>query len=58
MQLQKVLKAVHKAIEFTNANPEEATKIWAAAVQGDAAKSLPVVKLIRYGMKFDDGIHR
>ncbi len=50
----KVLKALHKGIEFANANPEEATKIWAAAVQGDAAKSLPVVKLIRYDMTFDD----
>jgi ABC-type nitrate/sulfonate/bicarbonate transport system substrate-binding protein len=50
----KVLKAVHKAIEFTKANPEEATKIWAAAVQGDPEKSLPVVKLIRYDMTFDD----
>ena len=53
--VEKVLKAVHKAIAFTNANPEEATKIWAAAVQGDPEKSLPVVKLIHYNMTFGDG---
>jgi sulfonate transport system substrate-binding protein len=52
--VQKVVNAVHKAIEFTNANPEEATKIWAAAVQGDPGRSISVVKLIRYGMTLDD----
>lgn len=54
-QVQKVVNAVHKAIAFTNANPEEATKIWAAAVQGDPNRSLAVVKLISYGMTLDDG---
>jgi ABC-type nitrate/sulfonate/bicarbonate transport system substrate-binding protein len=53
--VEKVLKAVHKAIAFTTANPEEATKIWAAAVQGDPGKSLPVVKLIHYDMTFSEG---
>ena len=53
-QVQKVVSAVRKAIDFTNANPEEATKIWAAAVQGDPNRSLAVVKLISYGMKLDD----
>jgi ABC-type nitrate/sulfonate/bicarbonate transport system substrate-binding protein len=56
-QVTKVLKAVQKGIDFTNANPEEATKIWATAVQGDPAKSLPVVKLIHYDMKLDGGFY-
>lgn len=50
----KVVAAVQKAIAFTNENPDEATKIWAAAVQGDPARSIAVVKLIRYGMTMDD----
>ena len=51
----KVVRAVNQAIEFTNSNPDEATKIWAAAVQGDVNRSVSVVKLISYGMKLDDG---
>jgi len=50
----KVVKAVNRAIEFTNSNPDEATKIWAAAVQGDVSRSTAVVKLIHYGMTLDD----
>jgi ABC-type nitrate/sulfonate/bicarbonate transport system substrate-binding protein len=50
----KVTRAVHRAIEFTRTNPEEATQIWAIAVQGDVKQSLPVVQLISYGMKLDD----
>ena len=46
---------MNQAIEFTRSNPEEATKIWAAAVQGDVNRSIPVVKLIHYGMTLDDG---
>lgn len=52
--VQKVVKAVNQAIEFTNSNPDEATKIWAAAVQGDVNRSISVVKLIRYDMTLDD----
>jgi ABC-type nitrate/sulfonate/bicarbonate transport system substrate-binding protein len=51
----KVVRAVNQAIEFTNSSPDEATKIWAAAVQGDVNRSISVVKLISYGMKLDDG---
>jgi len=51
----KVVRAVNQAIEFTNSSPDEATKIWAAAVQGDVNRSVSVVKLISYGMKLDDG---
>ena len=50
----KVVRAVNRAIDFTNLNPDEATRIWAAAVQGDASRSIPVVKLIHYGMTLDD----
>src|SRR6185437_6016004 len=50
----KVLSAVNRAIDFTNLNPDEATRIWAAAVQGDVSRSIPVVKLIHYGMTLDD----
>jgi sulfonate transport system substrate-binding protein len=53
--VQKVIKAVNQAVEFTKSNPDEATKIWAAAVQGDVNRSVPVVKLIHYGMTLDDG---
>ncbi len=51
--VRKVLRATYRAIQFIRANPEEATKIWAQAVQGDAAQSLPVVKLIKYDMTYD-----
>jgi ABC-type nitrate/sulfonate/bicarbonate transport system substrate-binding protein len=50
----KVARAVQRATEFTRANPEEATQIWAKAVQGDVKQSLPVVRLISYDMKLDD----
>ena len=53
--VQKVVKAVQQGIEFTRTNPDEATKIWAAAVQGDPARSISVVKLIHYDMTLDDG---
>ncbi len=52
--VRKVLRATNRAVAFTRANPEEATKIWAAAVQGDPAQSLPVVRLISYDMTFDN----
>ena len=48
-----MVKAVKKSVDFTNANPEAATKIWAEAVQGDPKQSLPVVKLIQYDMTLD-----
>jgi ABC-type nitrate/sulfonate/bicarbonate transport system substrate-binding protein len=51
----KVVRVVHRATEFTRTNPEEATQIWAKAVQGDVKQSLPVVRLISYEMKLDDG---
>jgi hypothetical protein len=35
-------------------NPEEATRIWADAVQGDVKQSLPVVRLINYDMTFNN----
>src|SRR5437588_6899689 len=47
-----VLRATHRATEFVRSNPEEATKIWADAVQGDVKQSLPVVRMISYGMTF------
>lgn len=50
----RVLRAIRKATDFTNENPEEATRIWASAAQGDAERSLPVVELISYDMTFDD----
>jgi ABC-type nitrate/sulfonate/bicarbonate transport system substrate-binding protein len=50
----KIVRVVHRATEFTRANPEEATQIWAKAVQGDVKQSLPVVRLINYDMKLDD----
>src|SRR6266852_846777 len=52
--VRKVLRATNRAVAFVRANPEEATKIWAAAVQGDPAQSLPVVRLISYDMTFDN----
>lgn len=48
----KTIRAVRRGIEFVRSNPEEATKIWASAVQGDAKQSLPVVRLISYDMAF------
>ena len=50
----RAVRAVHRAIEFTRANSEEATQIWANAVQGNVAQSLPVVRLISYDVKLDD----
>src|SRR4029079_9468377 len=37
-----VLRATHRATEYVRSNPEDATKIWADAVQGDVKQSLPV----------------
>jgi aliphatic sulfonates family ABC transporter substrate-binding protein len=48
-----VLRATWRATEFVRANPEEATKIWAEAVQGDVRQSLLVVRMITYDMTFD-----
>jgi len=53
--VEKVLRALNQAIQFIQSNPEEATKIWAAAVLGKVDQSLPVVKLISYDMTFDSG---
>jgi len=50
--VRKVLRAVRQGTEFVRSNPEEATKIWAAAVQGKPEQSLPVVRLISYDMTF------
>jgi aliphatic sulfonates family ABC transporter substrate-binding protein len=51
--VRKVLRALHQGTQFTRNNPEEATKIWAAAVQGKTEQSLPVVRLITYDLTFD-----
>jgi ABC-type nitrate/sulfonate/bicarbonate transport system substrate-binding protein len=51
--VRKVLRALREGTQFTRSNPEEATKIWAAAVQGKPEQSLPVVRLITYDMTFD-----
>jgi ABC-type nitrate/sulfonate/bicarbonate transport system substrate-binding protein len=48
-----VLRATHRATELVRSSPEEATKIWAEAVQGDVKQSLPVVRMIAYDMTFD-----
>jgi ABC-type nitrate/sulfonate/bicarbonate transport system substrate-binding protein len=48
-----VLRATRKATEFVRSNPDEATKVWADAVQGDVKQSLPVVRMISYEMTFD-----
>lgn len=53
--VKKVIRALNQATQFIRSNPEEATKIWAAAVLGDAKQSLPVVKLINYDMTLDAG---
>lgn len=50
--VRKVLRAVRQGTEFVRSNPEEATKIWASAVQGKPEQSLPVVRLIAYDMTF------
>jgi ABC-type nitrate/sulfonate/bicarbonate transport system substrate-binding protein len=52
--VRKVLRASHRATEFVRTNPEEATRIWADAVQGDFKQSLPVVRLIDYDMNFNN----
>jgi ABC-type nitrate/sulfonate/bicarbonate transport system substrate-binding protein len=52
--VRKVLRATYRAIEFVRTNPEEATKLWADAVQGDVKQSLPVVRLINYDMTFNN----
>jgi aliphatic sulfonates family ABC transporter substrate-binding protein len=52
--VRKVLRATRRAVDFVRANPQEATEIWAQAVQGDAKQSAPVVQLIRFDMTFDD----
>jgi ABC-type nitrate/sulfonate/bicarbonate transport system substrate-binding protein len=52
--VRKVLRASHRAAEFVRTNPEEATRIWADAVQGDVKQSLPVVRLINYDMTFNN----
>lgn len=44
---------MYRGTEFVRSNPEEATKIWAGAVQGDVRQSLQVVRLIDYNMTFD-----
>jgi len=51
--VRKVLHATQRAVDFVRANPEEATRIWAQALQGDVRQSLPVVRLIRFDMTFD-----
>jgi ABC-type nitrate/sulfonate/bicarbonate transport system substrate-binding protein len=53
--VRKVLRATHRATQFVRANPEEATAIWAAAVQGDPKQSLSVVRMIAYDMTFNGG---
>src|SRR5262249_4062537 len=52
--VRAALRATKRATEFVRSNPEEATKIWADAVQGNVAQSLPVVRLITYDMTFND----
>ena len=52
--VRKVLRATDRATQFVRANPGEATRIWAEAVQGDVTQSLPVVRLISYDMTFDN----
>ena len=54
-QVTKVLKAVQKAIDFTNANPEEATKIWAPRCRAIRQSLAPGGQAHYYGMKLDDG---
>jgi ABC-type nitrate/sulfonate/bicarbonate transport system substrate-binding protein len=52
--VRKVLRATQRATELVRSNPEEATKIWADAVQGNVAQSIPVVRLITYDMTFNE----
>jgi len=51
--VRKVLRATQRATGLVRSNPEEATKIWADAVQGNVAQSIPVVRLITYDMTFN-----
>jgi ABC-type nitrate/sulfonate/bicarbonate transport system substrate-binding protein len=51
--VRKVLHATQRAVDFVRANPQEATEIWAQAVQGDAKQSVPVVRLIHFDMTFN-----
>lgn len=51
--VRKVLRATHRATEFVRSNPDEATRIWAAAVLGDPKQSTNVVRTINYDMTFD-----
>jgi ABC-type nitrate/sulfonate/bicarbonate transport system substrate-binding protein len=53
--VRKVLRATDRAIQFVRSNPEEATRVWATAVQGDVNQSLPVVRMISYDMTLDSG---
>lgn len=53
--VRKTLRATDRAVQFVRSNPEEATKIWASAVQGDVNQSLPVVRMINYDMTLDSG---
>jgi ABC-type nitrate/sulfonate/bicarbonate transport system substrate-binding protein len=52
--VRKVLRATQRATELVRSNPEDATKIWADAVQGNVAQSIPVVRLITYDVTFND----
>ena len=56
--VRKVLRATERAIDFVRANPQEATEIWAQAVQGDAKQSVPVVRLIHFDMTFNGAFVR
>ena len=56
--VRKVLHATERAIDFVRANPQEATEIWAQAVQGDAKQSVPVVRLIHFDMTFNGAFVR
>ena len=53
--VRKVLRALRQGTEFVRKNPEEATRVWAAAVHGNAKQSLPVVQMISYDLTFDRG---
>lgn len=51
--VRKVLRALREGTEFVRKNPEEATRVWAAAVHGNAKQSLPVVQMISYDLTFN-----
>jgi ABC-type nitrate/sulfonate/bicarbonate transport system substrate-binding protein len=55
--VKKVLRGLKQATDFIKTDPEEATKIWAAAVLGDVKQSLPVVKLISYDMSVEPAFY-